>query len=352
MRLEVGFDFDQPPSGARRTCRPKGIRELKPRGLILSGGPASGMGGSPCPHPRSSTWAPIRHLLRNAGRLSRLKEAASRRARREFGRTSCRVREPDGLFQGMPPQFTVWMSHGDRGRRPQLAVRFARRDRHLSLCGRASQDQTDLRPAISSRSNAHGTRRRAARQFRPEDLRLRSGDLADQSLIEQQIRNDQRARGKASGHLWAVGRSRFVGRRGAPCTGRSVRSCRAFSSTTECCGGWEERGGQASASASISKPICMSSTPGAVSFGVGGDLRTATEAQDHRPGVHRGLSQRGRIDRRRAVLGQGTLYPDVIESGGQPSMVRRRRSSAPQRRRSSRRARFRIDRAPAGSLQR
>jgi GMP synthase (glutamine-hydrolysing) len=34
--------------------------------------------------------------------------------RREFGRAHCHVREADGLFAGMPEDAVVWMSHGDQ----------------------------------------------------------------------------------------------------------------------------------------------------------------------------------------------------------------------------------------------
>ena len=44
--------------------------------------------------------------------------------------------------------------------------------------------------------------------------------------------------------------------------------------------------------------------------------RPRAEAQDHRRGVHPRLRGRGAEDRRRRWLVQGTLYSDVIESGG------------------------------------
>src|SRR5262249_3196101 len=33
---------------------------------------------------------------------------------REFGRKACRIHEAAGLFEGLPPDITVWMSHGDQ----------------------------------------------------------------------------------------------------------------------------------------------------------------------------------------------------------------------------------------------
>src|ERR671931_54617 len=64
------------------------VAELRPKGLIFSGGPASVYEpGAPHSKPAPS---------------------------REFGRTLCRVQEADGLFAGVPDETVVWMSHGDQ----------------------------------------------------------------------------------------------------------------------------------------------------------------------------------------------------------------------------------------------
>ncbi len=93
------------------------IRELNPRGLILSGGPDSVYGaGSPQPDPRIfDLEIPILGIcygmqLACRSQGSRVSPGESR----EFGRTVCRVVDRDGLFQGIPDELTVWMSHGDQ----------------------------------------------------------------------------------------------------------------------------------------------------------------------------------------------------------------------------------------------
>src|SRR5437764_1181526 len=35
-------------------------------------------------------------------------------AAREYGRATCRIHETTGLFDGVSPETTVWMSHGDQ----------------------------------------------------------------------------------------------------------------------------------------------------------------------------------------------------------------------------------------------
>lgn len=93
------------------------IRELAPRGLILSGGPAS-VYESKAPEPDPAIFElgiPILGIC--YGMQAACRAEGSRvtpGAVREFGRTSCRVREADGLFAGLPDRFTVWMNHGDQ----------------------------------------------------------------------------------------------------------------------------------------------------------------------------------------------------------------------------------------------
>jgi GMP synthase (glutamine-hydrolysing) len=98
------------------------IRELNPRGLILSGGPASVYDpGAPLPDPRIfDLGVPILGICygMQAACLA-LGNEVSPGAHREFGRTSCRVLggqalDRGDLFQGVPGELTVWMSHGDQ----------------------------------------------------------------------------------------------------------------------------------------------------------------------------------------------------------------------------------------------
>lgn len=93
------------------------IRELRPRGLILSGGPASVyVPGAPhCDPAIFDLDIPIlgicygMHLACHS-----LGSAVQPTPSREFGRAHCRIAQPDALFSGVPEHTVVWMSHGDQ----------------------------------------------------------------------------------------------------------------------------------------------------------------------------------------------------------------------------------------------
>lgn len=92
------------------------VARLQPKGLILSGGPASvyAPGAPTLPAwilPRNTPLLGICYgmqLIANA--LDGEVESASRR---EYGPASITVTEPSPLFQGLPSDLDVWMSHGD-----------------------------------------------------------------------------------------------------------------------------------------------------------------------------------------------------------------------------------------------
>jgi len=93
------------------------IRELAPRGLILSGGPASVYeAGAPVPDPRIfDLGIPVLGICYGMHAICRaLGNEVSPGDHREFGRTSCHVLGDSELFRDVPREFTVWMSHGDQ----------------------------------------------------------------------------------------------------------------------------------------------------------------------------------------------------------------------------------------------
>lgn len=93
------------------------IREINPRGLILSGGPASVYAeGAPQPDPAIFDLdIPILGICYGM-QLACLSQGSqvSPGEHREFGRTSCRIVSPGKLFEGVPTESTIWMSHGDQ----------------------------------------------------------------------------------------------------------------------------------------------------------------------------------------------------------------------------------------------
>lgn len=93
------------------------IRALHPKGLILSGGPASVYGaGAPRIDPEIfELGIPILGICYGMQITchtlgGRILPAASR----EFGRSPCRHVAGNPLFEGLPETFVAWMSHGDQ----------------------------------------------------------------------------------------------------------------------------------------------------------------------------------------------------------------------------------------------
>src|SRR3954471_6892471 len=91
------------------------VRELAPKGIILSGGPASvyAQGAPQCDPAIFDLGIPILGIcygMQLACHL--LGERVQPANHREFGRAICQVKESSGLFAGLPAETTVWMSHG------------------------------------------------------------------------------------------------------------------------------------------------------------------------------------------------------------------------------------------------
>jgi len=92
------------------------IRRRAPRGLIFSGGPAS-VYEQGAPHPDPAIYdlgLPILGICYGmqllAHDLGGVVEPASRR---EYGAAQLDIDEPAGIFEGIPSETAVWMSHGD-----------------------------------------------------------------------------------------------------------------------------------------------------------------------------------------------------------------------------------------------
>ncbi|MDZ7370823.1 MAG: glutamine-hydrolyzing GMP synthase [candidate division KSB1 bacterium] len=92
------------------------IKKINPRGIVLSGGPASVYASdAPLPEPDVfSLGIPILGICYGLQVTAHLLGGeVSRASRREYGRAVIEVLEADELFHGLPPRLDVWMSHGD-----------------------------------------------------------------------------------------------------------------------------------------------------------------------------------------------------------------------------------------------
>lgn len=93
------------------------VRELKPAGLILSGGPASVYepAAPMCDPGILELGIPVLGICYGLQIAAHnLGGQVQSSAKREFGRAELHVAESSGLFAGVPEATTVWMSHGDQ----------------------------------------------------------------------------------------------------------------------------------------------------------------------------------------------------------------------------------------------
>jgi GMP synthase (glutamine-hydrolysing) len=93
------------------------IRAMAPRGIILSGGPASvyDEGAPRCDPAVLDLGVPVLGICYGMQLACQLMGAQVKRAdHREFGRTTVRVTDGRDLLSSLPESATVWMSHGDQ----------------------------------------------------------------------------------------------------------------------------------------------------------------------------------------------------------------------------------------------
>jgi GMP synthase (glutamine-hydrolysing) len=94
------------------------VAELKPRGIILSGGPASvyESNAPKCDPAIFDLGVPVLGICYGMQLACQVLggEVKPGETRGEYGRAACRVHETAGLFEGVTSETIVWMSHGDQ----------------------------------------------------------------------------------------------------------------------------------------------------------------------------------------------------------------------------------------------
>jgi GMP synthase (glutamine-hydrolysing) len=107
------------------------VRDWKPTGIILSGGPCSVYGENvPTADPALLEIAPVLGICYGMQLIAHLEGGGVERAgRREYGRAEVDVAESDGVLAGFSPgeRFTAWMSHGDHVERAPSGYRVTAR---------------------------------------------------------------------------------------------------------------------------------------------------------------------------------------------------------------------------------
>ena len=93
------------------------IKQLAPKGIILSGGPASvyDTGAPKCDAEIFRLGIPVLGICYGMQLASEaLGGKVTNAPAREYGRAQCRVTNHADLFEGVPHEIEVWMSHGDQ----------------------------------------------------------------------------------------------------------------------------------------------------------------------------------------------------------------------------------------------
>jgi GMP synthase (glutamine-hydrolysing) len=146
------------------------LAEFKPTGIILSGGPASVYeDGAPLVDESFlMSGVPVFGICYGHQLLAQQLNGGKVKPGniKEFGPALLQISNHDGLFKGVPPEFTVWMNHGDEVAMPPLDAKATAVSGTISVA--AMEDQTH---------HIYGV------QFHPEVVHTQFGDQILQNFL-------------------------------------------------------------------------------------------------------------------------------------------------------------------------
>ena len=279
------------------------FERLKPKGIILSGGPSSVMwDDSPrAPQHFFDAGMPILAICYGQQTMAhQLGGVVAASDNREFGRAFIDIIAPSALFDGLwdvGEKHQVWMSHGDRVEQLPDGFSIVAKSEGAPYAIATDEAAPLLFDDVPPRGRAHARRRQAAGQFRAPRLRLRRR-LDDGELPRCQDRRDPRPGRQWPGDLRAVGRGRQRGCGGAdPRSDRRAIDLRLRRSRADAVG----RGGagRVAVPQQLQHPAGPRRREQGFPRRAGRGHRPGSQAQIHRPDVHRRVRGRGQKDRRR-----------------------------------------------------
>ena len=203
------------------------VRKRKPKGLILSGGPASvyAPGAPRLDQELLELGIPVLGIcygmqliaLALGGRVEGAEIG-------EFGRSELTVREPGRLFAGLPEQQTCWMSHRDTvytraaGLHRARVVDRRRRSRRSRTSSAASTASSFI-----PRSSTRPTARRSSSASSATSA-APTGSWSPESIVAEQIAAIRAQVGDGKRHLRAVAAASTRASPRCSCTARSATS--------------------------------------------------------------------------------------------------------------------------------